>query len=47
MKKINEEDLKKINGGTAGIGTVLAIAGTILFFFGIFEGYTNPGKCNK
>ncbi len=51
MKKIDELELDKIDGGSASVGVV----GTILLAFttisviaaGIFKGYTNPEGCNE
>lgn len=46
MKKLNELELKQINGGI-GIGWLAAgLFVGISFISGILSGYTNPTPCN-
>lgn len=45
MKKINEEELKKISGGGISIGTGLLFGGIITFFIGLIDGYVRPLAC--
>lgn len=40
--KLNEKELKQINGG--GIG--LLITAGIVFLAGLLDGYVRPSKCN-
>ena len=45
MKVVSEEELKSINGGfNTTLAIVLGVVAT--FIIGIFNGYTNPEKCN-
>ena len=46
IKKINDLELEKISGGSVEwIGIGLGIAALVVFLSGVFEGYTNPGRC--
>lgn len=46
MKKLNNLELAKINGGLSG--TVWALIGTgIVFLASIVYGFINPNKCNS
>lgn len=45
MKNLNNEQLEQVNGGfNWGIAAVVAALGA--FIVGVFNGYTNPSKCN-
>ncbi len=45
--KVNDEKLEKISGGSVEwLGIGLAIAAIVIFLSGVFEGYTNPGRCD-
>lgn len=50
MKKISDNELYKIEGGSTSVGMVATIVGGIVaivaFVSGIIEGYTNPQRCN-
>lgn len=46
MKKINDNNLAKIKGGSSG-WIALTIAAVTIFISGVFEGYTHPKKCNN
>lgn len=46
MKEIKEEELKNIEGGGISIGTVLALAGGVVFLIGVMDGYLRPLKCH-
>ena len=46
MKKLNENEMKKINaGGLAVAGIIALITAGISFLGGLFDGYTRPFKC--
>ncbi len=51
MKKIEAQELEKINGGSASVGMVgaiiLAVTSVSIIISGIFKGYTNPRGCNE
>ncbi len=46
MKKINNNELKNINGGFS-LGLAIAIPGIISLIAGILSGISNPESCNK
>lgn len=46
MKKINDNELKKVNGGFTG-WTLAAIALAGAFISGVLDGISNPRKCNS
>jgi len=46
MKKIEEKELKEIDGGFSW-GIAAGIITAITFIVGIIDGYTNPIKCNN
>ena len=46
LKELQKEDLKQITGGI-GFGTVLLIAGGVIFLIGVIDGYTRPLRCNS
>lgn len=45
MKKVVDSELNKVTGGISVWGGI-AIAAAIVFFSGIVEGFTNPGRCD-
>lgn len=45
MKKLNNEELKQINGGAFHIGIGFAIAAGISFIIGLVDGYVRPLAC--
>lgn len=45
MKRLNEEEMKKIVGGGMSATAWAVIAGLISFVSGLFDGYTRPYKC--
>lgn len=48
IKKVSNEELDKISGGgVEWLGIGLAVAAFVVFLSGIFEGYTNPGRCSN
>lgn len=47
MEKINNNELKQINGGAFHLGIVSLIAGGITFIVGIVDGYVRPLACRK
>lgn len=46
MKKLDKNELMKINGGSSTVLIVSLVAGVITFVTGILSGYSNPQKCN-
>lgn len=46
MKRLNNEELKQIEGGGIKIGLVLGIGAIITFLIGVADGYMRPLKCN-
>lgn len=50
MRKLNDNELEKIDGGAVSVGVVgaiiLAVTSISVIASGIFKGYTNPGGCN-
>ena len=46
MKKINNNEMKQIIGGTNWIAVTVGTA-IVSFLIGIFEGIINPKKCNS
>ena len=47
MEKINNNELKKINGGGITFGTVIIVSALISFISGIISGIASPDACNK
>ena len=50
MKKLNEIELKEINGGAAipyAVLKALLIAGGVIFGIGVIDGYVRPLRCNR
>ena len=46
MKKIKNNDLKKINGGGVSATVGILIGAGIVFLIGLIDGYVRPLKCN-
>ncbi len=46
MKKLNNNELKNINGGFS-IGLAIAIPAVISLIAGVLSGIANPDSCNK
>ena len=46
MRKINNEEMKQINGGSRNWGILAGVGAAVSFFIGIIDGWTNPRKCN-
>ena len=44
MKILNDCQLDNVVGGNVWVG--LGIVAFIIFLSGVFEGITNPGRCN-
>lgn len=42
--KLNNNELKQIQGGGLGIG--LLIGAGVIFLIGVWDGYVRPLKCN-
>ena len=47
MKKLQETELKNINGGAIDFGLATLISGIIVFISGIFDGYVRPFTCRS
>lgn len=49
LKKISDENLELIKGGSASVivGVGLVVIAAIVFISGVFEGFTNPRRCNN
>lgn len=47
MKKLNENELIRTNGGGSGVFVVSVVAGIVTFVIGVLSGYSNPVKCNN
>lgn len=47
MKKLEEEQMKKIEAGGVNWVAVTFISGAISFVIGIIDGLVNPKKCNS
>ena len=45
MKKIKNNELKKINGG--GVGVVIVVSALISFVAGVISGIANPDPCKE
>ena len=45
MKKMNKEELMKINGGGFSLSTGIIFGGIITFLIGLFDGYVRPLAC--
>ena len=46
MKKLNNNEMKKINGGGVNIGLWVGIAAGVTFVIGLIDGLIRPLKCN-
>lgn len=46
MKKLKNNDLKKINGGGVSATVGILIGAGIVFLIGLIDGYVRPLKCN-
>lgn len=46
MKKLNKQDLLKVNGGGISFGVGLLITAGIVFVIGVIDGFMRPLKCN-
>ncbi len=52
MKVLNDNELERVTGGAIGTTTLIVLIGIgvvslIVFLSGVFNGYTNPGRCNN
>ncbi len=46
MKKLDKQELTKINGGGISLTAGLFIAAGVVFIIGVVDGYVRPLKCN-
>ena len=46
MKKLNENELKNVNGGISKLAIVGIVGAAITFIVGVIDGYVRPTKCN-
>ena len=47
MKEIDNQKLKKVNGGGINLGLVGGIGALASFLIGVIDGLINPKKCNN
>lgn len=47
MKKINDNELEKVQGGGFSWGIAAGVVAAITFIVGVIDGYINPAKCNN
>lgn len=47
MKKVEDNELKNIQGGGFSWGIAAGIVAGITFIIGVIDGYVNPVKCNN
>ena len=52
MKVLNDNELERVTGGAIGTTTLIVLIGIgvvsfVVFLSGVFNGYTNPGRCNN
>ncbi len=47
MKTLDTQKMQAIEGGALNWGLLGGLAAIITFLAGIFDGYTNPNKCNN
>ena len=47
MKKINNNELKKINGGGISFGVAIIVSALVSLVAGIISGIANPDPCKK
>lgn len=45
MNKLNNDELKKINGGGISFGSILGIGAGLTFIIGLIDGYVRPLAC--
>ena len=46
MKKLSNEEMKKIDGGGVNIGLLVGIGAGVSFLIGLIDGLIRPLKCN-
>lgn len=46
MKKLNDIELKKVDGGAVKFGLIVGIAAGVTFIVGLIDGIIRPLKCN-
>ncbi len=47
MSGISNEQMKQVRGGSINWGLMAGISAVASFVIGIFDGWTNPKKCNR
>ena len=47
MKKVDDLELEKIQGGGFSWGIAAGIVAAITFIVGVIDGFTNPVKCRN
>lgn len=47
MTRVDIQTMKEVNGGSLKWVIIGTIAAAITFVIGLFDGYTNPTKCNN
>ena len=45
MMKLDDEEMKKISGGSISASAWALIAGIVSFLGGLLDGYTRPFRC--
>ena len=46
MKKLNDLELKNIDGGAISLGWIVGIGAGVTFLIGLIDGIIRPLKCN-
>lgn len=47
MKTLDTQKMQTVEGGALNCGLLGGLAAIITFLAGLFDGYTNPNKCNN
>ena len=47
MKRISNEEMKNVKGGSINWGLMTAIGAAASFFIGVIDGWMHPKRCNS